>query len=449
MERWRSFFNKAGADVWTIIEQAIVLAATDYPGEFKEKRCDIAETLFARRPIHRDTEATRLSASVVTNCTNRMEADEPRDDEHGSEHAKKPVRHDAEQRRTDFCSAEPLNDDSDDHASIMTVVHGIKETLNDSLQSDAAVLGALRTLESLHISVDVLKATEIGKQVNNLRKHSCKDVRFLAKGLVRQWKELVDDWVNSAGIAATDPLGESGGRATSERDDVEQGLSSTPLDERIHLSARMPAEMPQLCYYDMKSRNNYLEFPEERGSSSRAELSGLDRAERLERKPQLNGRGGAGSEILKDERGIDHVGRLSGTNSSFGGLGPGRPIVDVSKGKGNGLAGNVGIGKPSDEVLYVSKHQGDNSSQKNRNSKLPTLNQQRSMCVDGVQLEDKLEAPNKRKLQEGYTQAENAKKQRTAQLMDLSDLPKGGLARAKMAVPSLAAQSSHWNQNRK
>lgn len=29
------------------------------------------------------------------------------------------------------------------------------------------------------------QATEIGKQVNNLRKHSCKEVRFLAKGLVR------------------------------------------------------------------------------------------------------------------------------------------------------------------------------------------------------------------------------------------------------------------------
>lgn len=134
MERWRDFVSKAGADVWTIIEQAINLAATDYPGEFKEKRCDIAETLFARRPIHGDTEATRLSGSVVSNCTNRMEADEAKGDEHGSEHVQKVARHDAEQCHPNVCSAEPFNDDADDHAPIMTVVHDINGTLNDSLQ---------------------------------------------------------------------------------------------------------------------------------------------------------------------------------------------------------------------------------------------------------------------------------------------------------------------------
>lgn len=135
MEHWRSFFNKAGEDLWTIIEQAILLAAHDYPREFKEKRCEIAETLFARSPHQGDVDATRLSASVVTNCTNRMDVDETRgENEHVSVHTKAHTRHDAEQHHTELCSAEARNDGVDDHASISQVVCNIKEALDDSLQ---------------------------------------------------------------------------------------------------------------------------------------------------------------------------------------------------------------------------------------------------------------------------------------------------------------------------
>lgn len=71
MEHWRAFFAQADADLWTIIDQAILLAASDFPAEFKHKRCEIAETLFARRPWlpEGSMEATMLSGSVVTNAT--------------------------------------------------------------------------------------------------------------------------------------------------------------------------------------------------------------------------------------------------------------------------------------------------------------------------------------------------------------------------------------------
>lgn len=433
MEHWRSFFNKAGEDLWTIIEQAILLAAHDYPREFKEKRCEIAETLFARSPHQGDVDATRLSASVVTNCTNRMDVDETRgEDEHVSVHTKAHTRHDAEQHHTELCSAEARNDGVDDHASISQVVCNIKEALDDSQQPEADVLHSLQTLESLHISVDVLKATEIGKQVNNLRKHSCKEVRFLAKGLVRHWKELVDDWVKHAGTSHGS-LQE--GHATSERHNGE-GMLSALHDKNTQISTRITGEMPQYCYYDTKARDNYLEAPEERGSSSRAELSGLGRIE----KSQFNSRD-AGKEVLEDESNTVNV-RLIG-------VGSGRPSAEIVAGKGTELSRGYGTGKISTEVCYVNKMQGDYSSQKQNQSRISSFNQQKYTCNEAVHSEEKLEA-SKRKSQEVSMQIDNAKRQLMAlPINNLKDFSSRGGFRAKAAVPGLAPQSSHWNQARK
>lgn len=441
MERWRSFFSKAGEDLWTIIEQAILLAAHDYPREFKEKRCEIAETLFARNLHQGDADATRLSASVVTNCTNRMDVDETRgEDEHVSAHTKEHTRHDAEQHHTELCSAEARNDGVDDHASISQVVCNIKETLDDSMQSEAAVLHGLQTLESLHISVDVLKATEIGKQVNNLRKHSCKEIRLLAKNLVRHWKEVVDDWVNCAGTSH----GSLQGHATSERDN-EEGMLSALHDKSTQILTRITGEMPQYCYYDdTKARENYLEAPEERGSSSRVELSGLGRIE----KPQFKSRGAAGKEVLENESNVV-TGRVIGVKASTGSLGLGRPSTDVAAGKGAELNRSYGTGKLSTEVSYVNKIQEDYSSQKQKQSRISGFNQQTYTCNEAVHSEEKLEA-SKRKPQEVYMQVDNAKRQQMAfPMSNRKDFPTGGGARPKTAMPGLAPQNSHWNHTRK
>jgi hypothetical protein len=49
----------------------------------------------------------------------------------------------------------------------------------------------------MSLNVDILKSTEIGKAVNGLRKHSSDKIRQLAKTLIAEWKELVDQWVNT------------------------------------------------------------------------------------------------------------------------------------------------------------------------------------------------------------------------------------------------------------
>ena len=75
MDHWRDYFRNSGTDIWTLIEQAIILAATDHCNEFKMRRSEIAEILFSRNLLHPSSSSqgssgkedkTRASISVAT-----------------------------------------------------------------------------------------------------------------------------------------------------------------------------------------------------------------------------------------------------------------------------------------------------------------------------------------------------------------------------------------------
>ena len=75
MDHWRDYFRNSGTDIWTLIEQAIILAATDHCNEFKMKRSEIAEILFSRNLLHPSSSSqgssgkedkTRDSISIAT-----------------------------------------------------------------------------------------------------------------------------------------------------------------------------------------------------------------------------------------------------------------------------------------------------------------------------------------------------------------------------------------------
>lgn len=46
LDQWRDYFRSANTDIFFIIEHAIIVAATDFPNEFKLRRDRIAEMLF-------------------------------------------------------------------------------------------------------------------------------------------------------------------------------------------------------------------------------------------------------------------------------------------------------------------------------------------------------------------------------------------------------------------
>ncbi|KAI3804142.1 hypothetical protein L1987_32314 [Smallanthus sonchifolius] len=79
--------------------------------------------------------------------------------------------------------------------------------------------------------------------------------------------------------------------------------------------------------------------------------------------------------------------------------------------------------------------------------KNPVVPQRKPMLSNAESVQDKLEA-TKRKLQERYQQAENVKRQRTIQVMELHDLPKQDVALKNQHTRPGHNHYKHWANNR-
>ncbi|KAJ0263756.1 mediator of RNA polymerase II transcription subunit 26a [Hirschfeldia incana] len=162
LDNWRDYFRRGDSDIFGIINHAIILAAADFPNEFKSRREGIAQLLYSRNVIPR-----------CIGCGHE-------DNNHG--------------RNT----VDEEDDTKMNNTQIVDEVMRIKDILlNKDDESNSVLLRSLRKLESMSLSVDLLKDTEIGKAVNGLRRHGCDRIRELAKALFAEWKELVDQWMNS------------------------------------------------------------------------------------------------------------------------------------------------------------------------------------------------------------------------------------------------------------
>ncbi|KAL8239583.1 hypothetical protein R6Q59_016150 [Mikania micrantha] len=78
-----------------------------------------------------------------------------------------------------------------------TKILSIKEQLEDPNMTDDDVVELLQTLADMDLTFTALKETDVGRHVNQFRKHPSNEVRRLVKQLVRKWKDLVDEWVGS------------------------------------------------------------------------------------------------------------------------------------------------------------------------------------------------------------------------------------------------------------
>ncbi|KAK1439425.1 hypothetical protein QVD17_05243 [Tagetes erecta] len=165
LDEFRLILSNSRLDVWGIIDAAITVASIDYSGELKHRRDGIVERLYAMQQCR--------------NCDlNVVPQEHPNDAVQST-----PLDNDDE--------AEWLYDDE------QTKVNRIKEQLEDPHQTEDAVVELLQTLADMDLTFKSLKESDIGRNVNRLRKHSSNEVRSLVKHLVRKWKELVDDWVGS------------------------------------------------------------------------------------------------------------------------------------------------------------------------------------------------------------------------------------------------------------
>ncbi|KAK1280029.1 putative mediator of RNA polymerase II transcription subunit 26b [Acorus gramineus] len=245
LDDWRDYFRSANSDIFDVIEQAILIAASDYPNEFRSRRDRIAERLFSAR-LTRCIGCDRVELTGVGG----------RGGGGGSERSAKESKVnsstiDQEEKLFhksvySYDEAEALTDEMEEETQMVGEVLRIREVLeqkND--ESESMLFDSLRRLEIMQLSVDTLKATEIGKAVNGLRKHNSKRIRHLVRTLIDGWKDLVDAWVSStAAIAETTP-----DSINPSVLDEELGLPFPPLDEGA-LLATQTAPMELSKFFD-------------------------------------------------------------------------------------------------------------------------------------------------------------------------------------------------------
>lgn len=397
MERWRLFFDAAGVDLWKICELALAIAYRDDPQDFAAKRDSFAQKLFA--PEKLDFRLCELDAPKPIGNREGANSKSVIEDGVGSVVE---CRHAAS---ATYDEAEALTEELEEEILSRRDVLDMKEALRDPYQSEREIFNALRRLELMHLSFDVLKETEIGKVVNSLRKHSSKRVATLAKRLVRDWKELVHACCRSAvdvAAAATAELADATASASVVVNEEEYGLPSPPMDEAALLGAPTSAvEMFQFwdLMDDVTSATGsvYSESPPE------------DNAQ-FKREPDSQ------IEIREEQRIAKEL------NTTVTANGPN--VKDSLKRRHNGAQRSLDkesvVPKPSNHGVLERRIEA--GTHQTMSTLKPAVNSSFS--------NEKIEAA-KRNLRENHEREEYAKRQRTIQLLDLDDLPKGGPGRAK------------------
>lgn len=281
-------------------------------------------------------------------------------------------------------------------------------------QSEAVLLESLRKLELMGLSVETLKATEIGKAVNRLRKHGSMKIRSLVRTLIDAWKVMVDEWVNATtaiASAGTEVISDSADPSSVD-DDYEEGLPTPPLDEGAFFATQTTSmELSEFFdgMEDYGNPRNSGQFTKNRENGTRPYLEKQNIVKQEQQ--YVSDQGNVLPKEINNEPKKQEVVVKPNRPSSNTNSGPRRPPKVSMEQKG---VNNVSkIDKKTDAVSFRNRQ--------------PTGQQDKFKCSDEVAVQVKLEA-TKRKLQESYQQAENAKRQRTVQVMELHDLPKQGLA---------------------
>lgn len=206
LDEWRKFFGKANSDIFEVIQHAIMMAASDYPKEFRLRRDQIAATLFSCKSTRcfGCDHVELLLPKDEDKSSGVFKSEFDRDDhaeEAGGCKEMNSCRDDhgemtINQASNDNCrEADSLTDEFEEQT--VEEVLMIKDLLdNEQYETDSVIYDSLKRLQLIPLSMDILKATEIGKAVNQIRKtHLDKQIRHVAGTLILGWRIIVDEWV--------------------------------------------------------------------------------------------------------------------------------------------------------------------------------------------------------------------------------------------------------------
>ncbi|KAL8037048.1 hypothetical protein ABFX02_11G014700 [Erythranthe guttata] len=272
LDKWRDYFRGANTDIFSIIEHAIMVAASDFPYDFKLKRDRIAEMLFTCKSTKcfgcdrielsvppcaavgstksgggGDCDDNQLKSGTTESKVNGA-GNYDEDDDYHREVMVMNVNQISDNSYGDD-DVVLLTDLIDEENQLFEEVIRIKEIIERSEQeSDEALFDSLRRLQLMRLSVEILKVTGIGKTVNSLRKHKSLEIRNLVKTLVKDWKSMVDDAWADAKAATSDVTTECGKTSAVQQEEEEAGLPSPPLDEGAFFAT--PTSMEFSKFFD-------------------------------------------------------------------------------------------------------------------------------------------------------------------------------------------------------
>lgn len=298
----------------------------------------------------------------------------------------------------------------------------------------------------MQLSVSTLRATEIGRAVNGLRKHSSQQIRHLALALIQDWKILVDEWVSTTNVALADNSPGTSNPSVVDDDDEEEGLPSPPLDEGAFFAPETTAIQLSEFFDEMDEDGNLRHNNDARIGNKRENNGRRPANHSTVSKPELTRPVGTVErdqfrrpELTRQEPPMRHTNQQKPQGSNLQAKPQGmlnkqsRPLSSDSGSMRPMKAATQQ--KPIGEMKYkqTQEHFGverkpamghvDKSRLRAQPSSGVRLESARPKTQDGLESNVRLEAA-KRRLQERYQEAENAKKQRTIQVMELGDIPK-------------------------
>lgn len=413
MERWRTYLESSGTDVWTICERAMTLAYIDNPDDFPLHRDRLAQKLYAPEKLDLIVSEEQAPSMPMIKVGKPPHKQASNGSGSGDDD---PALHSPSNGNYD--EAEALTEEMEEEHFLKRDVFEIKDTLLDSYKSEREILDSLQRLELMQLSFDVLKETEIGKAANGLRKHSSGRIRALVKKLVSEWKDTADLWYKSVEDVTAASRAEATEAAESPLDEEEDGLPSPPMDEGALLAGRtVSLEMSQLF--------DFMDDDTSAGSGN--PIRRLDVAVSASVKKKDNGHAdgmyrlyavnehGDGEECQEKKKASEPKKKDRDSVTSSNGH---------SK-RNKDLATNGFDSRRTCTEKVEKKVQRHEVFEKEVYSVGNSKTQTSKSSQDSPELDQRLLAA-KRKLHENYQQAENAKRQRTIQVMELQDLPGGG-----------------------
>lgn len=421
IDYWRKFFESGNGDIFEVITQAIKVAVEDCPNEFRSRRDEIAQKLFTcqiPRCLGCDgVEAKRDDGEVVKDVNDNHQINKgtcstnvltPVSDLNGNQVS-----------CISFNEAEALNDIIEEERLIVQDMYRIKHNLlNSEDLSSSEILDSLRRLRLMDVSVQTLETTSIGTAVTPLRKHPRKEIAKLARDLVKSWKSLITEYITVTEAAKVSNDNDSPDSVKPPATDEEEcGLPSPPLEEGIFFAtdafAPGGSSIEFSKFFDGLDDDGNLDSRSDDDGSAQNVVTETKNTRRDDnsvqnRKPQFSREQAGHPKDTKSQPMAKHETVIKQTKPSDSDLRSRKPLKGGFEQKANN---EVRLQQKLDPPSMQKKPvHGEPAKPK------PTENQ----------LDQKLENA-KRKLHQGYQQAENAKKQRTIQVMDLQDIPKQSL----------------------